>query len=76
MSLSRFAFPCPIVFGAGARLQVAGHLTDVGVRRPLIVTDRALAALPLLDQFKATLKGLGGQHDLTRLWPLRVPARA
>jgi hypothetical protein len=58
VSLSRFAFPCPIVFGAGARLQVAGHLADVGVRRPLIVTDRALAALPLLDQFKATLKGL------------------
>lgn len=58
MSLSRFAFPCPIVFGAGARAQVAGHLSEVGVRRPLIVTDRALAALPLLEQFKATLQGL------------------
>lgn len=58
MSLSRFAFPCPIVFGAGARAQVAGHLTEVGVRRPLIVTDRALAALPLLEQFKDALKGL------------------
>jgi alcohol dehydrogenase class IV len=58
VSLSRFAFPCPIVFGAGARAQVAGHLIEVGVRRPLIVTDRALAALPLLQSFKASLQGL------------------
>ena len=58
MSLSRFAFPCPIVFGAGASSQVAGHLIEAGVRRPLIVTDRALATLPLLEQFKATLQGL------------------
>ena len=58
MTLARFAFPCPIVFGAGARHQVASHLRDAGVRRPLIVTDRGLAALPLLAQFSALLEGL------------------
>ena len=58
MTLARFAFPCPIVFGAGARHQVAAHLRDAGVRRPLIVTDRGLAALPLLAQFSALLDGL------------------
>jgi len=58
VSLSRFSFPCPIVFGAGARMQVAAHLSELGLRRPLIVTDRALASLPVLEQFKATLKGL------------------
>jgi len=56
--LSRFAFPCPIVFGAGARHEVAEHLRNAGVRRPLIVTDRGLAALPLLDQFRGLLQGL------------------
>ncbi len=58
MTLSRFAFPCPIVFGAGARHEVAEHLRNAGVRRPLIVTDRGLAALPLLDQFRGLLQGL------------------
>ena len=58
MTLARFAFPCPIVFGAGARHQVASHLRDAGVRRPLIVTDRGLAALPVLAQFQALLDGL------------------
>ena len=46
MTITRFAFPTPIHFGAGARRLVAGHLNEAGLRRPLIVTDRALAALP------------------------------
>jgi len=33
-------------------------LSELGLRRPLIVTDRALASLPVLEQFKATLNGL------------------
>jgi hypothetical protein len=39
----RFAFPTPIHFGAGARRQVGPHLLEQGLKRPLIVTDRALA---------------------------------
>jgi alcohol dehydrogenase class IV len=57
-SLHRFAFPTPIHFGAGARKLVARHLLDQGVRRPLIVTDRALAALPVMAEFKTHLAGL------------------
>lgn len=58
MPISRFAFPTPIHFGAGARKLVAAHLVEQGLKRPLIVTDRALAALPVLAEFKGHLRGL------------------
>ena len=56
--ITRFAFPTAIHFGAGARRLVAQHLLDQGIRRPLIVTDRALAALPVMAEFQSHLKGL------------------
>lgn len=58
MSISGFSFPTAIRFGAGARKQVADHLKEQGLKRPLIVTDRALAALPVLAEFQSHLKGL------------------
>lgn len=58
MSLARFAFPTPIHFGAGARKLVAAHLRDAGCKRPLIVTDRALAALPVMAEFRSHLGAL------------------
>jgi len=61
MGIHRFAFPTAIHFGDGASALVAGHLTAAGVRRPLIVTDKGIAALPLLSTFRATLKGLESQ---------------
>jgi len=56
--ITRFSFPTAIAFGAGARKLVAAHLLEQGVRRPLIVTDRALAALPVMAEFGAHLAGL------------------
>ncbi|AMO23150.1 iron-containing alcohol dehydrogenase [Ramlibacter solisilvae] len=58
MSITQFAFPTPIRFGAGARREVAGHLRQRGLARPLIVTDRALAALPVLAEFRSHLQDL------------------
>jgi alcohol dehydrogenase class IV len=58
MAMTRFSFPTAIHFGAGARKLVAAHLLEQGIRRPLIVTDRALAQLPLLAEFKSHLAGL------------------
>ncbi|HRI17620.1 MAG TPA: iron-containing alcohol dehydrogenase, partial [Burkholderiaceae bacterium] len=58
MTITRFSFPTAIHFGAGARRLVAQHLLDAGCRRPLIVTDRALAALPVLAEFRSHLGGL------------------
>ena len=56
--IHRFAFPTSIHFGPGARALVAGHLHTQGVRRPLIVTDRGIAPLPMLAAFVAGLEGL------------------
>jgi alcohol dehydrogenase class IV len=58
MSITNFSFPTAIRFGAGARKLVAQHLKDQGLKRPLIVTDKALAALPVLAEFKSHLEGL------------------
>jgi alcohol dehydrogenase class IV len=58
MTLSRFSFPTTIHFGPGARKLVADHLRAQGVKRPMIVTDRGIAPLPMLRAFIADLAGL------------------
>ncbi len=58
MSIEKFSFPTTIHFGPGARKLVAEHLKAQGIKRPLIVTDKGIAALPLLDEFKSSLTGL------------------
>ena len=58
MTIHRFAFPTTIHFGAGARKLVAEHLGAQGLERPLIVTDRGIAPLPLLTKFVAELHPL------------------
>lgn len=58
MTLARFTFPTTIHFGPGSRRLVAEHLRVQGVERPLLVTDRGLAPLPLLEKFIAGIKGL------------------
>jgi alcohol dehydrogenase class IV len=58
MTLTRFTFPTTIHFGPGARRLVAEHLRVQGLERPLIVTDRGIAALPLLKKFVNGMKGL------------------
>jgi alcohol dehydrogenase class IV len=55
MSLAHFSFPTTIHFGPGARKLVGAHLSDHGFKRPLIVTDRALATLPVLQEFMSHL---------------------
>ena len=51
-----FSFPTEIHFGPGVRHQAAEHLRARGVKRPLIVTDKALAALPLSAAFESSLR--------------------
>ena len=58
MAITSFSFPTPIKFGAGARKLVGPHLLEQGCKRPLIVTDKALGALPVLAEFKTHLAGL------------------
>ena len=58
MTITNFSFPTPIQFGAGARKRVGAHLLKQGCKRPLIVTDKALGALPVLAEFHSHLGGL------------------
>ncbi|HWP11396.1 MAG TPA: iron-containing alcohol dehydrogenase [Ramlibacter sp.] len=58
MSIAGFSFPTTIRFGAGARKEVARHLLGQGLKRPLVVTDRAVAGLPVLAEFRSHLEGL------------------
>jgi len=58
VTIHRFSFPTDIRFGPGARRDAAPWLLDAGCRRPLVVTDRALAALPVLEEFRGHLRGL------------------
>jgi alcohol dehydrogenase class IV len=55
MTISHFSFPTTIHFGAGASKMAGVHLRERGLRRPLIVTDKALAALPVMKRFVAHL---------------------
>jgi alcohol dehydrogenase class IV len=59
MSITRFSFPTTIHFGPGARSLAGPHLAERGLRRPLIVTDKGLAALPLIAELKAALEAAG-----------------
>jgi alcohol dehydrogenase class IV len=58
MTIHRFSFPTTIHFGPGASRLVRDHLREQGLSRPLVVTDKGLAALPVLKNFVATLSGL------------------
>ncbi|MBK8325525.1 MAG: iron-containing alcohol dehydrogenase [Betaproteobacteria bacterium] len=58
MTLHRFSFPTTIHFGPGARRLVGDHLKQRGLSRPLIVTDKGLASLPLLAEFRSLLPAL------------------
>ena len=58
MTITSFSFPTAIKFGVGARKLVADHLLDQGCKRPLIMTDKALGALPVLAEFRSLLSGL------------------
>ncbi|MDE2627311.1 MAG: iron-containing alcohol dehydrogenase [Burkholderiales bacterium] len=59
MTITRFSFPTTIHFGAGARALAGPHLRGHGLKRPLIVTDRGLATLPLIAELQAELEAVG-----------------
>lgn len=64
MSIHRFSFPTQIHFGAGARDLVAAHLTTALVKRPLLVTDRSVACLPLTGQLLDNLRRGGLEAEI------------
>ncbi len=59
MSTYRFSFPTPIHFGAGVRNQVAAHLKAQGFSKPMLITDRGVAALPMHKEIMNHLQSSG-----------------
>lgn len=56
---ANWSYPTAIKFGAGRISELAEHCKAVGIQRPLLVTDKALAGLPITAQALDIL-GAGG----------------
>lgn len=59
MSVTTFSFPTQIHFGPGARHRAPAHLRAVGMKRPLVVTDKGVAGLPMTSDLVAELRDGG-----------------
>ena len=52
-------YPTAIKFGAGRIKELAEHCKASGIKRPLVVTDKGLAAMPMVADIMADLKKAG-----------------
>jgi alcohol dehydrogenase class IV len=59
MATFNFNFPTPIKFGAGAVKLAPDALKQRGLKRPLIVTDKGLANLPMITGLSGSLASGG-----------------
>lgn len=57
MNLYTYSFPTSILFGAGAIEKLPAELQRRGMHKPLIVTDRGLAASPVIARIAALAPG-------------------
>ena len=57
--MSYFSFPTPIHFESGIRNQIATHLKSQGFSRPIVVTDKGIAALPIHAEIMQILNSAG-----------------
>jgi alcohol dehydrogenase class IV len=54
-----WSYPTPIKFGVGRIAELAEQCTAVGLKKPLLVTDKALAGLPITAQALDILEAAG-----------------
>ncbi len=54
-----WSYPTAIKFGVGRISELADHCKAAGVKKPLLVTDKALASLSITDDAVAILKAAG-----------------
>ncbi len=54
-----WSYPTAIKFGVGRISELAEHCAGAGIKKPLLVTDKALAALPITANAVAILKAHG-----------------
>ncbi len=56
---ANWSYPTAIKFGAGRISELADHVKAAGITRPLLVTDKALASLPITAQALGILEAAG-----------------
>ena len=56
---ANWSYPTAIKFGAGRIAELADHCKAVGLKKPLLVTDKALAPLPITAQALGILEAAG-----------------
>jgi alcohol dehydrogenase len=59
-----FNFPTSIKFGAGRIRELADHCKDNGINRPLFVTDKGLASMPMVAEIMGSLKAAGLKAEM------------
>jgi alcohol dehydrogenase class IV len=57
--IGNWSYPTRIRFGAGRIAELADACADAGIRRPLLVTDRGLAHLPVTAKVLEIMDGAG-----------------
>ncbi|HEV2278485.1 MAG TPA: iron-containing alcohol dehydrogenase [Acidobacteriaceae bacterium] len=62
--ITTFSFPTRIVFGAGATRMLPKCLEEVGIHRPLLVTDPGLRAAPPFRTVASVLEHAGLQFEV------------
>lgn len=61
---SNWSYPTTIWFGAGRIAELAAACHQAGIKRPLLVTDKGLADLPITQNALASLAGAGVEAAL------------
>jgi alcohol dehydrogenase class IV len=54
-----WSYPTAIKFGVGRIAELAEHAASIGLKKPLLVTDKALASLPITAAALDVLEGAG-----------------
>ena len=56
---ANWSYPTAVKFGPGRIGELADHCKAVGMKKPLLVTDKALASLPITSQALDILDAAG-----------------
>ncbi|MEM6741551.1 MAG: iron-containing alcohol dehydrogenase [Pseudomonadota bacterium] len=59
-----WSYPTAVRFGAGRIAELADACSETGIARPLLVTDRGLADLPITTRARDVLDGAGLRYEL------------
>ena len=61
---TRWSFPTLVWFGAGRLAELPAALAELGVTKPLLITDRGLAGAGIIANAQAALEAAGLPHGL------------